>query len=96
MSDSARDKEPLRQAIRNAEQVQEVVKALESKLAADPGDAKAWIRSCAVLVQKLLEAQASVEDLIQKLYAAELVEANSQSRQGRALFSATANPRPPR
>jgi len=80
MADFTKEKELLRLAVRNTEQLQEVVWEVESKLEADATDAKDLIRPCGILVQRLLEAQAKVEELIQKIYSAGLVEVGVDQR----------------
>ena len=74
MSDFTHDIELVKHARRNAEEIPEFVRGIESKLAEDPAGAKDFIRPCSVLLQKLLEAQAAVEVLLQKLYAADRLE----------------------
>jgi hypothetical protein len=69
MSELDSEKEILQLAIRSVEQLQQVAKQVESKVASSPDDAKTLIRPCATLVLKLLEAQASFESLIAKLHS---------------------------
>jgi hypothetical protein len=77
MADFTQETELLKLAILNTDQLREVVEAVESKLALDPSEATDLLRPCGILVQKLLEAQGLVEGLIEKIYAARLVEANA-------------------
>jgi len=64
----------------SVEQIQQVIEAVESKLKADPEGAKDLVRPCGFLLQKLLEAQARVEGLLQKLYLADLVKVRSATK----------------
>ncbi|MBZ5516593.1 MAG: hypothetical protein LAN62_17435 [Acidobacteriia bacterium] len=73
MADSAREMELIRLATRHVEQIPEIVAAVEARLKSDPGDARDFHRLCAVLTQKLLTAEGSVEELLQKLHTAETV-----------------------
>jgi hypothetical protein len=73
MPDSSHEKDLIRLATRNVEQLQEVAAAVEAKLGHDPEGAKELHRPCSVLLQRLLAAQASIEALLQKLYTAEMV-----------------------
>jgi hypothetical protein len=77
MADLTQETELLKLAIRNTEQLREVVEAVEAKLALDPAEATDLLRPCGILVQKLLEGQGLVEGLIERIYAARLVEANA-------------------
>jgi hypothetical protein len=73
MADSSHEKDLIRLATRNVEQLLEVAAAVEAKLGLDPEGAKELHRPCALLMQKLIEAQGSIEALLQKLYTAEMV-----------------------
>lgn len=73
MPDSSHEKDLIRLATRNVEQLQEVAAAVEAKLGHDPEGAKELHRPCSVLLQRLLAAQGSIEALLQKLYTAEMV-----------------------
>jgi len=73
MADSFYEKDLIRLATRNVEQLQEVAAAVEAKLGSDPEGATELHRPCAILLQRLLEAQGSIEALLQKLYTAEMV-----------------------
>jgi len=73
MADVARELELVKLASRNLEQFGDLAKVIEAKLRDDPEEARSFVRPCAMLLQRLLEAQASIEELIQKLYAAERV-----------------------
>ena len=73
MGDSSHEKDLIRLAARNVDHIQEVVAAVEDKLKSDPEDARDLHRHCAVLMQKLLAAEGSVEALLQKLYTVETV-----------------------
>jgi hypothetical protein len=73
MADSSYERDLVRLATRNVEQLEEVAVAVEAKLRTDPEGAKELHRPCSVLLQKLLEAQGSIEGLLQKLYTAEMV-----------------------
>ena len=59
--------ENARAAVRNVEQIQKDLKALESRLAAGSSGASVLIRPCVILLERLLEAQAGVERLIEQL-----------------------------
>ena len=63
--------EKVRAAVRNVEQIQKDLKALESRLAAGSSGASVLIRPCVILLERLLEAQAGVERLIEQLTHAE-------------------------
>jgi 3-oxoacyl-[acyl-carrier-protein] synthase III len=73
MPDSSHEKDLIRLATRNVEQLQGVAAAVEAKLGHDPEGAKELHRPCSVLLQRLLAAQGSIEALLQKLYTAEMV-----------------------
>jgi hypothetical protein len=73
MADSSHEKDLIRLAIRNVEQLQEVAVAVEAKLRSDPEGARELHRPCALLMQSLIEAEGSIEALLQKLYTAEMV-----------------------
>ena len=77
MADFTQERELLKLAIRNTEQLREVVEAVESKLSLDPAEASDLLRPCGILVQRLLEGQGIVEGLIEKIYGARLVGAHS-------------------
>lgn len=72
MADSSHEKDLIRLATRNVEQLHEVAVAVEAKLRTDPEGAAELHRPCATLLQRLLEAQGSIEALLQKLYTAEV------------------------
>jgi hypothetical protein len=80
MADSSYEKDLVRLAIRNVEQLQEVAVAVEAKLATDPEGAQELHRPCSVLLQRLLEAQGGIEALLQKLYTAEMVGTGTGKR----------------
>lgn len=63
------EKDLLKLAIRNTEQLKEVVEAVEAKLAVDPSEAQDLLRPCGALVQRLLQGQGLVEELIERIYA---------------------------
>ncbi|MFB3921783.1 MAG: hypothetical protein ACE145_08675 [Terriglobia bacterium] len=73
MADFSQEKELLKLAIQNTEQLKEVVEAVESKLALHPSEAQEMLRPCGALVQRLIESQGLVEELIEKIYAARRV-----------------------
>jgi hypothetical protein len=80
MADSSPEKDLIRLAIRNVEQLQEVAAAVEAKLGTDAEGAQELRRPCSVLLQRLLEAQGSIEALLQKLYTAEMVGTGTGKR----------------
>jgi hypothetical protein len=80
MADSSYEKDLVRLATRNVEQLQEVATAVEAKLRTDPEGAKELHRPCSVLLQKLLEAQGCIEALLQKLYTTEMVGTGTGKR----------------
>jgi hypothetical protein len=80
MSDFAPEAELVQLAGGSVEQIDRVVEAVESKLAANPEGVNDLVRPCGMLLQKLLEAQARVEGLLQKLYFADLVKTRSATR----------------
>ena len=79
MTDFAPELELVRLAVRNVEQLQQVFRAVESKLSKTQEGAQVLRGPCAVLDVKLLEAQARVEELIQKVHDSELVGAKARS-----------------
>ncbi len=70
MADFSQERDLLKLAIRNTEQLKEVVEAVEVKLALHPDDAQDLLRPCGALVQRLLEGQGWVEELIERIYTA--------------------------
>jgi len=64
----------------SVEQIHRVVEAVESKVAANPEGVGDLVRPCGVLLQKLLEAEARIEGLLQKLYSADRVKTRSATR----------------
>jgi hypothetical protein len=74
MSYFAHEMELVKEAGRQVESLHEIARVVEAKLAAEPSGAKDFIRPCSTLLQRLLEAQAAVETLLQKLYATGLKE----------------------
>lgn len=69
MADFTQEKDLLKLAIRNTEQLKDVVDAVEAKLAVHPSEAQDLLRPCGALVQRLLEGQGMVEELIEKIYS---------------------------
>jgi hypothetical protein len=80
MADFAPDMKLVQLAGGSVEQIHRVVEAVEAKLQGDPEGVKELVRHCGLLLQKLLEAQARVEGLLQKLYLADLVKVRSATR----------------
>jgi hypothetical protein len=68
MADFTQEKDLLKLAIRNTEQLKEVVEAVEAKLAVHPSEAQDLLRPCGALVQQLIEGQGLVEELIERIY----------------------------
>ena len=78
MADLAKELELLQQGTRNVEEIEEIVRTVETALAHAPDKAGKVVRPCATLVLRLLDAQASVEGLLQKLYSGDFVEAEAR------------------
>ena len=78
MADFASEVELVQLAARNVEQLQDVIRVVEKKLASEQDGAQVLARPCAVLDLKLLEAQAWVEQLIQMVYGAATVSADAR------------------
>ena len=73
MADHSPEIELVKLASRNVEQVRELTQEIEADLRGDPEAAEEFIRPFSLLLQQLLESQAAVEDLLQKLFAASRV-----------------------
>ena len=80
MSDFAPEARLVQLAGGSVEQIDRVVEAIESKLAANPEGAVDLVRPCGRLLQQLLEAQARVEGLLQKVYCADRAKTRSATR----------------
>lgn len=74
MADAAYELEQIRLAFTNVAQVKQLTQDIEASVKGDPESAEEFIRPCGQLLQKLLEAQASVETLLQKLFVANHAE----------------------
>lgn len=70
MADFTQEKDLLKLAIRNTEQLKEVVETVEAKVAIHPSEARDLLQPCGALVQRLLEGQGLVEGLIERIYTA--------------------------
>lgn len=77
MADFTSDVKLVQLAGGSVEQIDRVVEAIESKLAGNPEGVDELVRPCGMLLQKLLEAQARVEGLLQKVYRADRVKTRS-------------------
>jgi len=74
MADYHREMELVKLATHNAGQLHEWTTEIEQALRGDPGGAREFLRPCSVLLQRLLEGQAAVEALLEKLFAASALE----------------------
>jgi hypothetical protein len=74
MVDYAQDVELLRLAARNVDQLKQLTLEIEARLRGHPEAAEEFIRPSSLLLQRLLEAQATVEALLEKLFAARRLE----------------------
>jgi hypothetical protein len=74
MADHLHELERVKLATRNVEQLHEMTIEIEAGLRGDPEGAQDFIRPSSILLQRLLEAQASVEALLNKLFAASRLE----------------------
>lgn len=74
MADYDQEVELLRLAVRNVEQLRQMTKEIEARLTGHPEAAEEFIRPGSLLLQRLLEAQAAVEGLLEKLFAARRLE----------------------
>ncbi len=70
MSDREQGLTEIRLAYANVAQLKQVAQDIEASVSGDPGVAEEYIRPCGQLLQKLLEAQGTVETLLQKLFVA--------------------------
>jgi hypothetical protein len=68
----------LKLAYANVAQLKQLAQDIESTVRGDPGEAEEFIRPCTQLLQKLLEAQGSIETLLEKLFVAGRVELASR------------------
>ncbi len=66
--------ERIRLACENVARLNQQTHEIEAGVKDDPEAAEDFIRPCGQLLQKLLEAQASVETLLQKLFVASHAE----------------------
>jgi hypothetical protein len=60
----------LKLAYTNVAQLKQLAQEIELSVRGDPGTAEEFIRPCTQLLQKLLEAQGSIETLLDKLFVA--------------------------
>ena len=74
MADYAQEMELVKLATRNVEQLKQMTREIETRLSGNPAGVEELIRPSTVLLQRLLEAQASVEALLEKLFAASRLE----------------------
>jgi hypothetical protein len=66
--------EQVKLAYENVAQLEHLASEIEAGVGGEPGAAKELIRPCGQLLQKLLEAQGSVETLLEKLFVASKAE----------------------
>jgi hypothetical protein len=64
----------LKLAYTNVVQLKQLVQDIESCVHDEPEAAEEFIRPCGQLLQKLLEAQGSIETLLEKLFVASRAE----------------------
>ncbi|MBI4167069.1 MAG: hypothetical protein HY508_15185 [Acidobacteria bacterium] len=74
MADVTYELEQVKLAFANVAQLTQLMQDIEARVKGDPEAAEGFIRPCAQLLQKLLEAQGSVETLLEKLFVAGRVE----------------------
>ena len=70
MADLTYELEQVKLAFANVAQLKQLTQDIEASVHGDPETAEEFIRPCGQLLQKLLEAQGSVETLLQKLFVA--------------------------
>jgi hypothetical protein len=78
MTELAKELELLQQATHHVEAIGAIARGVETALAHAPDKAGMMVRPCATLILRLLDAQASVEALLQKLYSGEFIEARTR------------------
>jgi hypothetical protein len=64
----------IRLAHANVARLKQVAQEIEASVKSNPEAAEEFIRPCAQLLQKLLEAQGTVETLLEKLFVASRTE----------------------
>ncbi len=74
MADKVHVLEQVKLAFTNVAQLKQLTQDIEASVKGDPESAEEFIRPCGQLLQKLLEGQASVETLLQKLFVASHAE----------------------
>ena len=74
MADVTYELEQVKLAFTNVAQLKQLTQDIEASVTRDPEAAGEFIRPCGQLLQKLLEAQGSVETLLEKLFVASRVE----------------------
>jgi hypothetical protein len=74
MAEWNRALEQVKLAYANVAQLKQITQDIEAIVTGDPEAAGEFIRPCTQLLQKLLEAQGSVETLLEKLFVAGRVE----------------------
>lgn len=73
MSDVELDKKNLELALRCIDQIKKCVKQVKSRIEEDPENAQQFVRPSVCLLEKLLEAQSEVQELIDEVNRAELL-----------------------
>jgi len=74
MTNSGQGLAQLKLAYTNVAQLKQLAQDIESSVHDEPEAAEEFIRPCAQLLQKLLEAQGSIETLLEKLFVASRAE----------------------
>ena len=81
MADMNHGLEQIKLAYANVAQLKQLAQDIEAGVSGDPETAEEFIRPCGQLLQKLLDAQGTVETLLQKLFVASHAEVAGR-RQG--------------
>ncbi len=74
MSDWHQELTQIRLALANVGQLKQVAEEIEASVRGNPEAAEEFIRPCGQLLQRLLEAQGTVETLLEKLFVASRAE----------------------